>query len=470
MDPVSPGNLEALRSEVTRMMQGLSKIGARCIKDVDQLKIEFSQVNQQTRKLLSQMEKLSTMTERLDSQLELAGQILGKLKLRKAAMDGAFEEIKEREAELKRNLKHILKVLETQEIDKGLQTDSRVTNLRSFVDSNVISAVLTPLDQVMRQLSDLPGLFSNLVLEMTQKVQGFNELWRNSHLRPNQTPSFVQERVSLALIDQQNADNVVKAITIQYDRLQNILNDLNPHDPSTIPSREQLTAYEQQVNMQRSAPSKTAESYLRVKQIREELDETFEDLSKTLSRALHLSDSLSAYHPILNKRIETADFNEKLFDQKKETASQLLQDTENLISWFRMLLVGYRELLSELSRREKEMTRQHTFITSIQKELKRMHDEEDAQRNRFYHQFGRFLPTTLFPDLMEKVVECKLTTDPEDATFKVPHIDNLPTTAFDLATLTAPKEKDPSESGALPSSSSFSSSSSSSSNARDFRT
>ena len=74
MDPSIAATFEAARSDVSRMMQSLSKIGARCIKDVDLLKIEFAEVNQQSRKLLSQMEKLRELSERRDSQLEVCTQ------------------------------------------------------------------------------------------------------------------------------------------------------------------------------------------------------------------------------------------------------------------------------------------------------------------------------------------------------------------------------------------------------------
>merc|ERR1712137_299834 len=137
---------------------------------------------------------------------------------------------------------------------------------------------------------------------------------------------------------------------------------------------------------------------------------------KQLSETLFLrANEINIRFDHIHSALQSTQENLINFDQAEEKRTETLLswfgELDNLISWYNLFHTGYHELLFEIQRRSQENQRQKELIQLINQELSTMHDEEKKKRTRFFEEFGKYLPSTLCPVIMEETAEHKLVCD-----------------------------------------------------------
>lgn len=108
--------------------------------------------------------------------------------------------------------------------------------------------------------------------------------------------------------------------------------------------------------------------------------------------------------PCLTHTIQSMNQFTHTSEENQDALDYYLTQLENLISWYDLYFVGYRELLFEIQRREAESLRQRRLIETMEKELRRMYEEENVKRSYFLEEHGKYLPTNLCPVITEAAV------------------------------------------------------------------
>lgn len=104
----------------------------------------------------------------------------------------------------------------------------------------------------------------------------------------------------------------------------------------------------------------------------------------------------------------------------------MFEEIGDLTTWYKLFQKSYNHMLLEIYRRQKEHERQQAIVDEFVKKMNQMYISniillicikltctvaESNERQKFYNEYGRYLPATLCPSIMESAT--KYTVSPE---------------------------------------------------------
>ncbi|KAI8320194.1 hypothetical protein GQ54DRAFT_224911 [Martensiomyces pterosporus] len=107
---------------------------------------------------------------------------------------------------------------------------------------------------------------------------------------------------------------------------------------------------------------------------------------------------------IVNGFLCSVEESQASFSQLVTEVEVFLDETWNLISWYRNFYSAYDSLISEVHRRRQAQRLQHAQVEDIRARLDTMYMDEVEQRSRFVAKFGPFLPSDLCPFIQDPPV------------------------------------------------------------------
>jgi adenosyl cobinamide kinase/adenosyl cobinamide phosphate guanylyltransferase len=128
-------------------------------------------------------------------------------------------------------------------------------------------------------------------------------------------------------------------------------------------------------------------------------------------RAKRLYYAIEQCVPHLQTKLHDLNVFSSRFHERQKVAETVLIELRNLAAWYNQFLVATCEMETEIIRRHRKMREYQGVIEECTARLARVADEEIEARKTFEHQFGRYLPPSLCPQLQELVPRCRVCPD-----------------------------------------------------------
>ena len=138
----------------------------------------------------------------------------------------------------------------------------------------------------------------------------------------------------------------------------------------------QLEALEGHVKQLPLSVAKASECLKRIQEKGQELTDKCHLYQAPFARCNQIKERLADLDPCLTQTIHTMNQFTHTTEENQDALDYYLTQLENLISWYDLYFVGYRELLFEIQRREAESLRQRRLIETMEKELRLMYEGE----------------------------------------------------------------------------------------------
>jgi len=140
--------------------------------------------------------------------------------------------------------------------------------------------------------------------------------------------------------------------------------------------------------------------------------------------------ALISFGADVRQTIQHLDELEANFEERRTTVSFLFEELGNLAMWYDLFNTSYDELLVEIDRRHAEHKRMEDIMQAYQKDLDLWWEVENQKRENFYQYYGRYLPQSLCPSIMERAVRLEI--------FPAQIATNLPSLTHDMQRLSEP--------------------------------
>ncbi|KAJ5078647.1 autophagy-related protein [Anaeramoeba ignava] len=133
---------------------------------------------------------------------------------------------------------------------------------------------------------------------------------------------------------------------------------------------------------------------------------------------LSLIDKFSAYSQVKLRVFAQV---EEEFAKYYQEAQDIIKELINLVTWYRLFLSAYEQLLREIVRRNQEFKRQLEIVNKCKEEFLLMYETEFRKRQYFYDFYGQYLPQQLCPSIYDFPTMFHIV--PEDVENNLPSIE-----------------------------------------------
>jgi hypothetical protein len=153
-------------------------------------------------------------------------------------------------------------------------------------------------------------------------------------------------------------------------------------------------------------PSSLSLAYHRLERIQEatkQIEERCQKYATTFQHVSRVFSRLEKFGIEVHKVVNQVEEQERVFEEKRGEVSFLFEELTNLTAWYELFATAYEELLVEIERRHSEHKRIEEMVLAYQKELNLWFEVETQKRDNFYDFYGRYLPQSLCPAIMENI-------------------------------------------------------------------
>jgi len=243
------------------------------------------------------------------------------------------------------------------------------------------------------------------VKEIETRYQELLAMSKAPLIRQDVHSTYAADRLAL----QRNEANSISALLVDisshHDRLVNLSKskETGMHiDLAGLEGRtEGLTA---QV-------SRMHDSLKRMASTTSEIEARLNRIGNSYNAAAQLLRYLEAFGEEARNKLSGLQQVETSFEEHKAGAKFLQEELSNLVTWYRLFHTAHHELIYEIDRRHKEMRRQQEVVDAYSRELRLMHQTECQKRENFFEFYGRYLPPSLCPHIMEPATRYQIYPD-----------------------------------------------------------
>eukprot|EP00339_Tiarina_fusa_P009284 CAMPEP_0117025504 /NCGR_PEP_ID=MMETSP0472-20121206/18829_1 /TAXON_ID=693140 ORGANISM="Tiarina fusus, Strain LIS" /NCGR_SAMPLE_ID=MMETSP0472 /ASSEMBLY_ACC=CAM_ASM_000603 /LENGTH=465 /DNA_ID=CAMNT_0004732229 /DNA_START=65 /DNA_END=1462 /DNA_ORIENTATION=+ len=403
-----------------------------CTQYHKQAKKIMLQCKEQGRKLTQAESSLHSLQISFIDQLEVLETIFTNVQRKFSTLEQQVMIHVSHQKKIYSNLANIFRKLEKKQVDPGLSSTNG--SLYHFVDTDSVTALRQDLESVLGHLAQKKNSAQLAVGELQVRLREIHQMvgllvkdkcFLNGILRWTQTEAennieigeseslgsrFVEFHYHYMDADLSSITSILVAISSLTDRIASAKSRyLRTGEEELL--EFQLQSMESQIDQVPDSVAKASDCLNR-------MQKHFGNLSKQCS----LSATPFLRCNEITKRLEEVVFtieaaNNKLqifernYQELGGNVSYYCTELENLGLWYELYNTGYTELLFEIQRREQEDKRQKRLIEIMETELSRMHEEEMLKRQQFIEEHGRYLPTSLFPNMEEPAVQYSLSAD-----------------------------------------------------------
>lgn len=143
--------------------------------------------------------------------------------------------------------------------------------------------------------------------------------------------------------------------------------------------------------------------------------------SASYRMAVKVYEDLDRMAPSIPDKVVQIDELQTRFHNWRVNSAVIFEEIKDLALWYTFFQSSYENLLLEIQRRHEEHARQQSIVDQFRKALADMYEEEERKRQQFFEDFGRFLPVSLCPSIVERVTRFDIT--PARITTKLPRVD-----------------------------------------------
>lgn len=279
----------------------------------------------------------------------------------------------------------------------GKKTLYDFVNLESVVSLQV---------QAETEIKEKRTIETQAQVVLQQVDEQFRDITQNSEkllgnmneVNHNETPSAIgvgSGGKSVNDMEIKSMGTIVMEITGLHDRIQYVINE--PKFSSVADAKE----IEKKVAQLPSLSLQLENMLAKVNMNSTFIEERYKKFSEFHNSAIKCYQELEKMAPTIPSKVVLIDELQTSFHQKKVTSTALFEEIRDLSIWYAVFQTAYENLLLEIDRRHKVYKDQGIVIQEIKNKLDTMFTIEDKKRQQFFEEFGRYLPSSLCPSILE---------------------------------------------------------------------
>jgi hypothetical protein len=124
--------------------------------------------------------------------------------------------------------------------------------------------------------------------------------------------------------------------------------------------------------------------------------------------------------PNIPSKVVQIDELQTVFHQRRINSDVIFEEIRDLTLWYTLFQSSYDKLLYEIDRRRRVHELHQQVVDSFKLELSKMYEEEELRRQQFFEDYGKYLPVSLCPSIMERPTKYMIS--PENYQTNLPDI------------------------------------------------
>jgi len=354
--------------------------------------------------------KLELVSRELTKQLQLIAHLVSQLRTRNSYLVSSLETLHSGDEEIIQAIADVFNKLREKQVDSNIAEGK---TLYDYVDTDSVEALKAQALQEMQELKNIQFQSQRILQSIEGNYEKLAVSSRDSSLSVDYKPTFVTEKMSLQLNEIKSMSSILATVAAQYDRVNHLYTNRDKYaDLSLV---EHRTEHELPTLI-----SKMFESLQRVKAISEEVDNRVQRYSIAFKNAVKLLTSLETFGLEAKNKLLDLGLLETSFEERKEGARFIFEELSNLATWYDLFYSAYTELIFEITRRHEEQKRHQEIVDNYQKDLHLLWKMESQKREHFHEYYGRYLPQSLCPAVMEPATRFQVF--PEKQTTQLPTV------------------------------------------------
>jgi len=376
----------------------------------DQAKQSYELCKKNGGKLDSQHATLELVGGELQKQIQLVVQLLNYLRARQTALVVSLLKLHNNDEETIRELSDILQKLQSKQVDAGI---AEKKTLYDFVDTDSVNTLKTQASEEIRQVKLLQTNTESIVAQLDADYSKLLAMGSECTLSlTDYKSSYTSEKTNLQKHELDSMLSILNTMDAQYERVNHLYSTRDSHytDLTAI-----LLRTENELSIQ---ISNLYDCLQRIQSIGKEVETRFQRHNSVFKNGLQLLQSLEKFGIDTKNKLTQLNALEIAFEERKEDSRFLFEEINNLVIWYELFVVAYDELVFEIGRRHEELRKQQEIVEIYQRELDLMWKIECQKRDHFLEFYGRYLPQSLCPAIMENAFRRVIT--PETVSTQLP--------------------------------------------------
>lgn len=280
--------------------------------------------------------------------------------------------------------------------------------LYDFVNIDSVNSIQQQAENELNEMKNIESLGKTILKSVDEQyddiMKGSEKLMNDMRdVNTNNPVQDLTEPKELNIKEIREAGTIVLEVAGHYDRIQHILN--NPNLMSSVDIKD----IEEKTKTLPALVERIKELYKNVYAKCKRVEDNYKKFQEYYNSALRVYSELEKMSPLIPDKLLQIDELQSVFHQRVASCQLMFEEIADLSKWYMLFYMSYDRMLLEVYRRQKEYERQQKIIEEMNKTLNSMYIEECQKRQRFYEEFGRYLPATLYPPIMEPAIKYTLT-------------------------------------------------------------
>ncbi|KAL0485443.1 autophagy-related protein ATG17 [Acrasis kona] len=277
------------------------------------------------------------------------------------------------------------------------------------------NTILVEVDDQFREISQSSRkLFESNPEIMSAYQEGFNLSTSSSHRRtPSQdlalhdasTQQNISTEVDLNKNEIKAMSNIVLEVAGHHDRLKHVLS--NPVFSSTIDVEEM----EEKTNQLSNKIHELEQLSTRIDVNCSQVQSRYTRFSDFYRSAMGCHQDLLKISPGIPPKVVQIDEVKTIFHQRRMNCDVIFEEIRDLTLWYGLFMTSYDKLLTEIERRRKEQDKSQKMVEQFKKQLNQEYETEELARQQFFEDYGKYLPVSLCPSIMEKATKYQIVSE-----------------------------------------------------------
>eukprot|EP00005_Dracoamoeba_jomungandri_P007862 CAMPEP_0174263968 /NCGR_PEP_ID=MMETSP0439-20130205/20796_1 /TAXON_ID=0 /ORGANISM="Stereomyxa ramosa, Strain Chinc5" /LENGTH=429 /DNA_ID=CAMNT_0015349621 /DNA_START=355 /DNA_END=1644 /DNA_ORIENTATION=- len=342
-------------------------------------------------------ERLELISSELEKQNQLLTQLITQLSVRAEGLERVVQKFKTGEKEVTTSLHNILETLKLKRLHPKLNDNQ---TLYDFVDSESVEGLMEQASKEIEEMEKIQSWALKIIGEFEVSFNKLSEAAKKANVRVDLRLIYPSEKASLQINETNAMASNVLSIASQADRLRFVIKNL----PDSIQFLD-IEALQQKTEELPRGLQVIQNRLERVQSTSRDMRERSIKYAKAFTNAKIVYKNLHQFGEKAKTCLKQLDDLEEQFESKRECACSLFEELSNLATWYDLFNTAYEELLIEIRRRHLEEKRHAKIVQMYQHELDLLFTMEAQKRDNFYEFYGRYLPQSLCPAIMENPVK-----------------------------------------------------------------
>lgn len=464
---LNPNHFEGYddEGEVHVLLLRLSQIAKQRLEQGEQKLMQAKKRDQEyidfCKRYTATQQKLSIIFAEIHKQLGVIKRLVLSLGAKNRTLLGEIEKIRQYQEQCIDELKVVLDLLEQKplhpkliaaasnaSVTSNMSTSSSVTQekktLFDFVNIESVTDLQQRAENELLEMRNIESLGTTIMQEVDEQFRDISQsssklfesneealsLQQDSALPPPLSPrskrsheSVTQQQtmvmdVALNNIEIKAMGNIVLEIAGHYDRLKHVLS--NPVFSSTIDTEEM----EEKTNGLDALIVQLDTLLNRVNTNCTYIQSRYKRFSDFYRSAVSCYQELEKMAPNIPSKVVQIDELQTVFHQRRINSDVIFEEIRDLTLWYTLFQTSYDKLLYEIDRRRRVHVNHQRLVDSYKQELNKMYEQEELERQQFFEDYGKYLPVSLCPSIMERPTKYMIS--PENYQTNLPDIVMLP--------------------------------------------